>query len=312
MSLNCITPYGKEHKMNKQMLLSSAAGAGLMAVSLGASAASFGQAGVFASTVNPTYYAALLPSGETASDATLLLEVNTNASGLNFSYVAPLAANNYAASVGGTVDSASAVIRVYSVSLGASVPYTATSAIAYPSVSYAIGTTSAMQAYSNQTVLPITGTSAGTNNRVTCDVIFHAQLDVNNFLSYKVLAARPARWAVPAADVTVTSASGTATGTYTVASAFWQGGFAATAIASITNAACSTNSSFTGSVTQLKTFASLPASYISGTATVTSALASWSSPVYNTSEKIVNALLACVNYGIARNALTGTALTKVW
>lgn len=298
--------------MNKQLLLSTAAGAGLMAVSMGASAASFAQPGIYANTVNPVYYAALVPSGDTYSDATLLLEVNVNSSGLQFTYVTPLAGNRVATTVGGMLPSASAAIRVWSVSDGASVPYSATSAIAYPSVSYAAGTTSAAQAYSNQTVLPITGTSAGTNNRVTCDVVFQAHLDVNNLLAYKVLAARPVRWATPTADITVTSASGTATGTYTVASTFWGGGLPATDVTAATVVASSTYSSFSASVTQLKTFLSLPATYISGTATVTSALASWSSPVYNTSEKIVNALLACVNHGIARNALTGNGLTKVW
>lgn len=299
--------------MKKHLLLAGAAGAGLMAASIGVDAASFSQPGVWANTVSPNYFGALVPSGPTSSDSTLLLEANVVSTGLAFSYVIPMASNAIGANVGGTSDSASGYFSAWGQTFGASIPMFFTTATGGASNFFALQSTSAFQAFSHQTTVPITGTATtNSTNRITCDVVFQAHMDAGNLMAFKVLAARPVNWAstgVAALHFTAVGAATSATTGFTISSNHVNGGMTGNA-SGATALAASATSSFTAGLTQFKTIPTFPTA--TSVSSYSSAFSNFTTPTLNSLDKVINALYACTNYAVTRNALTGAGLTKVW
>ncbi|WP_374350779.1 hypothetical protein [Chitinimonas sp.] len=284
--------------MNKHLLMATAAGAGLMAASVGVSAASFTHAGVWAASVSPTLYVAMVPAGPTSTDGTLLLEVAVGAAGLNFSYATPVIPNKDVTNVGGA-GSASVVAVAWSNTDPLFTPYT-TGLAGSATFSYALGSTSAAQMFQRQEVVAL-GT-ATSSPRVTCDVFFQVSLDAGNNLKFGVNAARPVNWASTNAGVSYTAGTGTATTGYTISSDYWNGGVTGNLVANqSTVAAQSTYTTFAQPVS-VSTILTASMGNVSG----------FTNATYTTPAAAVNAMRTCANFGVTRNALTAAALGKIW
>lgn len=304
--------------MNKHLLVASAAGAGLMAASVGVHAASFGKPGIWANPILTNYYTGLVPSGDTAADSTIMLEVNMTSGAVEFSYATPMFANSLMANVGTTFGSASYQMRAWSNS--GCFANVLTTLVGTASMSYTFDSAaSAFQAFSQQVIqritsAPTTGvSSSATSNFVTCDVSFQAFLDSNNNLTYQVLTARPVNWVTASADVVYTGGSVTASTTaFTAASSMWNGGLASSLASALTNSACSACAAVFLSVSNYK-LVPFPATNITSLNSYTSASMSYlTNATYPSAARLVGSSFTCTTLARTKQALAGSGLTKVW
>jgi hypothetical protein len=287
--------------MNKHLLMASAAGVGLMAASTAVNAASFSNAGVWALPQSPNLYVALVPSGVTATDSTMLLEVTPTASGLSFAYAMPVISNKDQSNVGGTVGSASAPQLAWSNGDPIYIPWV-TSAAGNVSGTYSLGSTTAAQMFYIQQVYA-NGTATSTP-KITCDVFFQASLDAGNALKYTVAAARPVNWASSGADINFTAGTGgTATTGYTISSDYWNGGNTGSGTGVFSTLGAKSN--FTTYVVPLASVSTILTASQGNVSGFTNA-------TYTSPAAAVNAMLTCSKIGLTRAALTTQALTKIW
>lgn len=205
--------------MSKHSLISTAAGLGLMAASMGASAQmhTFDYSMMyFGSAATGGKYVAFVPSMTRDSVATngssgvLMLELFQPASG---------SASTWAYAIGGPVDSVAGagVVSDSGVGLPQTVAWTANNGLAMSQNFYFGNNESIKLGFAQAAVA--TGTPA-----LNCNVSFTAEIGTNDQLFFKNVAVKPdiTAWASAAAEVSVYSHSSLTSPTYKIAQTDWE------------------------------------------------------------------------------------------